>query len=46
MAKMDVRLILQVIINLIDNALKYTPAGSVIEVASQEKRKYGGSVCQ
>ena len=37
MAKMDVRLILQVIINLIDNALKYTPAGSVIEVASQKK---------
>lgn len=38
MAKMDVRLILQVIINLIDNALKYTPAGSVIEVASQKKK--------
>ena len=37
MAKMDVRLILQVIINLIDNALKYTPPGSVIEVASQKK---------
>lgn len=37
MAKMDVRLILQVIINLIDNALKYTPPGSVIEVSSQKK---------
>lgn len=41
MAKMDVQLILQVLINLIDNALKYTPPGSVIEVSS---RKQGGMV--
>lgn len=39
MAKMDVGLILQVIINLIDNALKYTPPGSCIEVSSQKNGK-------
>lgn len=32
MAKMDVRLMIQVIINLIDNAIKYTPPGSNIYV--------------
>ena len=37
MAKMDVRLIVQVIINIVNNAIKYTPAGSHI-VLRAEKR--------
>ena len=32
MADMDARLIVQVIINLVDNAIKYTPPGSHIQV--------------
>lgn len=34
MAEMDLRLILQVIINLIENALKYTPQGSEIVITA------------
>lgn len=34
-AKIDARLIIQVIINLIDNALKYTPAGSTITISTK-----------
>ncbi len=32
LARMDVKLIVQVIINLVDNAIKYTPAGSTIAI--------------
>ena len=35
----DARLIVQVIINLVDNAIKYTPAGSVIEIHTEKKGK-------
>ncbi len=37
LAKMDARLISQVIINLADNALKYTPAGSRITISAQKE---------
>ena len=32
LVRMDVRLIIQVLVNLIDNAIKYTPPGSVIRI--------------
>ena len=35
MAEMDVRLIVQVIINIVNNAVKYTPPGSHIEVSAR-----------
>lgn len=34
---MDVRLILQVLINLVDNAIKYTPEGSTIRVCAKKE---------
>lgn len=37
LAKCDARLIVQVIINLVDNAIKYTPAGSRIYVSTKEE---------
>lgn len=37
LAKCDARLIVQVIINLVDNAIKYTPAGSQITVTSKSE---------
>ena len=40
MADMDVRLIVQVIINLINNAIKYTPEGSHIKLCAHRVGKY------
>src|SRR5699024_3794478 len=37
MGDMDVRLIVQVIINIVDNAIKYTPKGSNIMIRSYRK---------
>lgn len=37
LARMDVRLIIQVLVNLIDNAIKYTPPGSVICILGIKK---------
>ena len=37
LARMDARLIVQVLINLIDNAIKYTPSGSEVEISAVEK---------
>lgn len=42
MAKMDVRLIVQVIIDIVNNAIKYTPEGSHICLSAQ---KQGQMVC-
>ena len=36
LACMDVRLIIQVLVNLIDNAIKYTPPGSVISIRGKK----------
>lgn len=37
MAKMDVRLIIQVIVNIVNNAVKYTPAGSEIKLCAAKQ---------
>lgn len=39
LARMDARLIIQVIINLVNNAIKYTPKGSAITVKSSKSGK-------
>lgn len=39
MAKMDVRLIVQVIINIVNNAIKYTPEGSHICLSAKKEQK-------
>ena len=41
MAKMDARLIIQVIINIVDNAIKYTQEGSEIDITTA---KSGGDI--
>lgn len=38
LAKMDARLIVQVIINIVDNAVKYTPSGSSIEISVTKEK--------
>lgn len=40
LARIDAKLIVQVIINLVDNAIKYTPAGSVIEICTEQRGKW------
>jgi len=40
LARMDAKLIIQVIINLVDNAIKYTPAGSDIKITAENKNGY------
>ncbi|WP_394924424.1 ATP-binding protein [uncultured Robinsoniella sp.] len=40
-ARMDIKLIVQVFINLVDNAIKYTPPGSRITITTKSR---GGSV--
>lgn len=40
LARIDAKLIVQVLINLIDNAVKYTPAGSAIEICASQKDKW------
>ena len=40
LAKMDVRLIVQVLVNLVDNAIKYTDAGSVIEIQTRTRGQW------
>ena len=40
LARMDAKLIIQVIINLVDNAVKYTPAGSEIRVIAEKKEGF------
>ena len=37
LARMDAKLIVQVIINIVDNAIKYTPPDSVIEINTREE---------
>ncbi len=37
LARMDAKLIVQVIINLVDNAVKYTPTGAEIKITAQNK---------
>lgn len=39
MADMDVRLIIQVMINIVNNAVKYTPAGSHIRLTAEREGK-------
>ena len=38
LAKMDAKLIVQVIINIVDNAIKYTPKGSNITIRTSKQR--------
>ena len=42
LAKIDARLIVQVIVNIVDNAVKYTPPGSHILIEAGTRGGYGG----
>ena len=46
LGKMDARLIVQVVINLVDNAVKYTPEGAQIRIHTGKRTRYGGGVGQ
>ena len=39
LAQIDAKLIVQVLINLVDNAIKYTPKGSVIKIGCRQEGK-------
>jgi len=39
LARMDAKLIMQVIINIVDNAIKYTPIGSTIKITAQKENQ-------
>jgi two-component system sensor histidine kinase KdpD len=40
LAQIDAKLIVQVVINIVDNAIKYTPVGSVIEIRTEQTGKW------
>lgn len=40
LARMDARLIIQTLINIVDNAIKYTPAGSDISIRTWKKQGF------
>lgn len=40
LAKMDAKLIIQVVINIVDNAIKYTPAGSNITITTKQENSF------
>ncbi len=40
LARMDARLIIQVIINIVDNAIKYTPEGSEIRIQTKKEGEW------
>lgn len=40
LANMDTHLIMQVVINIVDNAIKYTPKGSLIDISAERKGNF------
>lgn len=39
LVKADARLVMQVIVNIVDNAIKYTPEGTIIRIEAKKKEK-------